>query len=496
LRGAIAALSADYQVLVLSGAGSNSASATPNDNVDLMCRGMQTSSTHHVVLGVNASDFGCADRADLPSFDWGPRAPADRSPAILDAIATLLEGPDRHDVSDDDDADESETLRGRSATAAAAGHDAPELNSGAAGSGTAASQQSPNQGTSGAGTESAQAEEPSSIMRRPLDYDELGAHRWDPQSDNTYVYYTARLHAMSLSRTAIPRATIVDPPEFANNQLANLQKQLANHYSWCKGWQMDSLEKKRDRASKGHLPAAAAYKAPGPYKFDTMFVNGPSAEAAAALLRTDVILDPDLREWVTMMSALSAYGLWKLQLQPTFENPRNPWSNADNRFTETITSTLLEGLAVLYGAETVRLIPLGDSSDEMKSSSHLVLPIAACRVQERWTVSMFSYIYAHNPELLTPEQRTIAQTLTAAGGLHGGKRALVAASRRREGSDSPGALGRAGYGSTETTRGAPKASPEVARPPTAPQYPQPSTMLRHHRPPAAAAAHVAQGPKQ
>ena len=141
-----------------------------------------------------------------------------------------------------------------------------------------------------------------------------------------------------------------------------------------------------------------------------------------------------------MMSALNAFAIWKMNLPKDFGGGINPWNNENGAQRETVHGMILEGLAVLYGVETIRLIPLGDSSDEQSSDRHLTLPDGAMKVQERWTIPMYAYVYAHNPNLLTPAQRDIAENLQ---GLVPGKKSLVSAGRARASSGSPGAAGRA-----------------------------------------------------
>ena len=83
---------------------------------------------------------------------------------------------------------------------------------------------------------------------RPVVWEELTAFPWDPRADNTFVYFSARNFVMDQRRTVLPKAIYIDPKEFAGAQLQNIQKQLANHYSWCARWHLDGIMGKVDRA--------------------------------------------------------------------------------------------------------------------------------------------------------------------------------------------------------------------------------------------------------
>ena len=65
---------------------------------------------------------------------------------------------------------------------------------------------------------------------RPVSSEELDAHAWDPRSDNTFVYWSARRYLESKKRNISSKAMYVDPKEFALTLLANAQKNLSNHF--------------------------------------------------------------------------------------------------------------------------------------------------------------------------------------------------------------------------------------------------------------------------
>ena len=55
-----------------------------------------------------------------------------------------------------------------------------------------------------------------------------------------------------------------------------------------------------------------------------------------------------------------------------------------------IAQNLLEGIAVLRGASTVRLIALGDVGEE-GAGDHFVMPIASLKMaQERWSIAIYA----------------------------------------------------------------------------------------------------------
>ena len=84
---------------------------------------------------------------------------------------------------------------------------------------------------------------------------------------------------------------------------------------------------------------------------------------------------------------------------------------------------------------------------------------------------MFAFVYSHNPAILTPEQRLIAENLVDLGG---DRNALLSAGRRA-GSGAPGTAGRRGEGGGATASGGPTASPDVPRAATTTAAQPPST---------------------
>ena len=116
------------------------------------------------------------------------------------------------------------------------------------------------------------------------------------------------------------------------------------------------------------------------YDFCAKFANEATFAAACYLVRVDAIPNAEQREWATMMSALTMFAMWKLHLPRDFSGGRNPWNNAVGALRESIHEMILEGIAVLYGVETIRLIPLGDNSDELSSDRHLTMPIGSTKL--------------------------------------------------------------------------------------------------------------------
>ena len=117
--------------------------------------------------------------------------------------------------------------------------------------------------------------------------------------------------------------TIVEVSIGSNGWLQNIQKQLANHFSWCARWHESGIEGKVDRAFNGHLRGCAAVKVP-PYEYWKTYSYLNTYEGACYLLRMDMIPDAEQRDWATMMSALNAFAIWKMNLPRTLVAASTP----------------------------------------------------------------------------------------------------------------------------------------------------------------------------
>ena len=119
------------------------------------------------------------------------------------------------------------------------------------------------------------------------------------------------------------------------------------------------------RFNKRQIPASAGAGANkddlmglgGQVKYVKHFHHGDIPSALAIRMRHDAIQDFHKRRTAVVMPALTYYAMRRKGQPPDFSGI-NPWFNEDQTRTTHIGELMAEGVRILWGAQTLRLLPL------------------------------------------------------------------------------------------------------------------------------------------
>ena len=152
-------------------------------------------------------------------------------------------------------------------------------------------------------------------------------------------------------------------------------------------------------------------------QFKDYFHYGTAERNLNVLFRSDLIKDYSKRTVACVISALNYYGMWRAGQEYDFSGA-NPWTNVHEGKTQEqhdvkertmaqLEKLITEGVAVLFGTRTVRLLGLDTNSLERVQPAHFVMPLETFRknVEKRWDLNLFAYVSFAAPHLLSEAQR-------------------------------------------------------------------------------------------
>ncbi len=170
-------------------------------------------------------------------------------------------------------------------------------------------------------------------------------------------------------------------------------------------WTQAGREGLTDRSSKGRHPTGAIKKEAVPYDYSAYYSFKYDARSRRAMFRTDVIDDPEEREYFAFLTAVNWFGV-------LVTGKDHPWTSEAQESKEAMQSRtqklFLRALHYLYDAEHVFLVA---GEEPIRRRGYMAIPAALWRYGKRVTVNLYGHIYAVNPNLLTEAQQFLAQRL-------------------------------------------------------------------------------------